>query len=228
MINKTAAHRLETLRRAYAGGGAGCRRRRSAWRPTGGLFALNSYENRVYQLGAGERAAGAEVLPAGALERRADRRGAPVHGRACRGRVAGGGARSASTARRCSGTANSALRPSPGCAAARRSSMRPRRGRSSGAAWRGCIRSARGGRSRRARASACSASGWEARAQVLGSELLPEALHERYSSVSGALLERVSAAFDAAAGDARDPPARGLPSGESAVERARAGVRGPR
>ena len=42
--------------------------------------------------------------------------------------------------------------------------------------------------------------GWEARALVLGSELLPEALHERYSSVSGALLERVSAAFDAAAG----------------------------
>jgi len=41
--------------------------------------------------------------------------------------------------------------------------------------------------------------GWEARAQVLASELLPEALHERYSSVSGALLERVSAAFAAAA-----------------------------
>jgi Ser/Thr protein kinase RdoA (MazF antagonist) len=42
--------------------------------------------------------------------------------------------------------------------------------------------------------------GWEARAQVLASELLPEALRERYTSVSGALLERVSAAFDAAAG----------------------------
>ena len=42
--------------------------------------------------------------------------------------------------------------------------------------------------------------GWDARALVLASELLPEALHERYSSVSGALLERVSAAFDAAAG----------------------------
>jgi Ser/Thr protein kinase RdoA (MazF antagonist) len=42
--------------------------------------------------------------------------------------------------------------------------------------------------------------GWEARAQVLASELLPAALHERYSSVSGALLERVSAAFAAAAG----------------------------
>jgi Ser/Thr protein kinase RdoA (MazF antagonist) len=40
--------------------------------------------------------------------------------------------------------------------------------------------------------------GWEARAQVLASELLPEALHERYSSVSGALLEKVSAAFSAA------------------------------
>jgi Ser/Thr protein kinase RdoA (MazF antagonist) len=42
--------------------------------------------------------------------------------------------------------------------------------------------------------------GWEARTQVLASTLLPEALHERYSSVSGALLERVSAAFAAAAG----------------------------
>ena len=41
--------------------------------------------------------------------------------------------------------------------------------------------------------------GWEARAQVLASELLPEALRERYSSVSGALLERVTAAFAAAA-----------------------------
>jgi Ser/Thr protein kinase RdoA (MazF antagonist) len=42
--------------------------------------------------------------------------------------------------------------------------------------------------------------GWEARAQVLASELLPEALSERYSSVSGALLERVTAAFAAASG----------------------------
>lgn len=40
--------------------------------------------------------------------------------------------------------------------------------------------------------------GWEARALVLASELLPEALTERYASVSGALLERVSAAFAAA------------------------------
>ena len=40
--------------------------------------------------------------------------------------------------------------------------------------------------------------GWEARAQVLASELLPQALRERYSSVSGALLEKVSAAFAAA------------------------------
>jgi len=41
--------------------------------------------------------------------------------------------------------------------------------------------------------------GWEARALILASKLLPEALHERYSSVSGALLERVNAAFVAAA-----------------------------
>jgi len=37
--------------------------------------------------------------------------------------------------------------------------------------------------------------GWEARTQVLASELLPQSLRERYSSVSGALLERVSQAF---------------------------------
>src|SRR5882762_3791551 len=42
--------------------------------------------------------------------------------------------------------------------------------------------------------------GWDARVQVLSSELLPEALRERYSTVSGALLERVSEAFAAAAG----------------------------
>ncbi len=40
--------------------------------------------------------------------------------------------------------------------------------------------------------------GWQARSQVLASELLPQALAERYSSVSGALLERVVAAFAAA------------------------------
>jgi Ser/Thr protein kinase RdoA (MazF antagonist) len=44
--------------------------------------------------------------------------------------------------------------------------------------------------------------GWEARAQVLGGELLPERLHERYASVSGALLERVSESF-AASGSVR-------------------------
>src|SRR5256885_8121996 len=42
--------------------------------------------------------------------------------------------------------------------------------------------------------------GWDARGQVLASALLPEALRERYSTVSGALLERVSEAFAAAAG----------------------------
>ncbi|HZO23479.1 MAG TPA: serine/threonine protein kinase [Steroidobacteraceae bacterium] len=37
--------------------------------------------------------------------------------------------------------------------------------------------------------------GWEAREQVLASELLPDYLHERYASVSGALLERVEQVF---------------------------------
>src|SRR5881227_3375583 len=45
--------------------------------------------------------------------------------------------------------------------------------------------------------------GWEARSQVLASELLPDALRERYVTVSGALLERVSEAFTAAAACAR-------------------------
>ena len=37
--------------------------------------------------------------------------------------------------------------------------------------------------------------GWEAREQVLAGELLPEYLHERYQSVSAALLERVEHVF---------------------------------
>ncbi len=40
--------------------------------------------------------------------------------------------------------------------------------------------------------------GWEAREQVLASELLPDYLHERYATVSGALLERVEQAFEQA------------------------------
>jgi Ser/Thr protein kinase RdoA (MazF antagonist) len=42
--------------------------------------------------------------------------------------------------------------------------------------------------------------GWEARRQLLGSPLLPDALRERYGTVSAALLERVEGAFAAAAG----------------------------
>jgi Ser/Thr protein kinase RdoA (MazF antagonist) len=38
--------------------------------------------------------------------------------------------------------------------------------------------------------------GWQARSQVLASPLLPEALRERYASVSTALLERIERAFD--------------------------------
>jgi Ser/Thr protein kinase RdoA (MazF antagonist) len=40
--------------------------------------------------------------------------------------------------------------------------------------------------------------GWEAREQVLTGALLPEFLHERYESVSAALLERVEQAFEEA------------------------------
>lgn len=41
--------------------------------------------------------------------------------------------------------------------------------------------------------------GWDSRKQVLASELLPEYLHERYASVSAVLLERVEQAFQEAA-----------------------------
>src|SRR5215471_17684907 len=98
--------------------------------PDGRLFALNSYENRVYQLGAGERQL---VLKFYRPARWSDAQIIEEHP----------------------------------------FSARPRIG--------------------------VQRLGWEARAQVLSSELLPEALRERYSSVSGALLERVSAAFAAAA-----------------------------
>jgi Ser/Thr protein kinase RdoA (MazF antagonist) len=45
--------------------------------------------------------------------------------------------------------------------------------------------------------------GWEAREQVLDGELLPEYLHERYESTSATLLEKVEQAFEQA-GDVRD------------------------
>ena len=45
--------------------------------------------------------------------------------------------------------------------------------------------------------------GWEAREQVLAEDLLPEYLRERYESVSATLLERVEQAFQEA-GDVRD------------------------
>ncbi|HWW81204.1 MAG TPA: serine/threonine protein kinase, partial [Steroidobacteraceae bacterium] len=45
--------------------------------------------------------------------------------------------------------------------------------------------------------------GWEAREQVLSGELLPENLHARYESVSATLLERVEQTFQEA-GDVRD------------------------
>ena len=61
--------------------------------PDGRLLALNSYENRVYQVGIEDsRAAGGEVLPSRSLERRRHRRGARLRPRAGRRRAAGGGA----------------------------------------------------------------------------------------------------------------------------------------
>ena len=75
--------------------------------------------------------------------------------------------------------------------------MRRRRGSSSAARSRGCTRSARGAHSLVRPHLGVQRLGWEARSQVLESELLPAGLTERYSSVSGALLERVTEGFAA-------------------------------
>ena len=67
--------------------------------------------------------------------------------------------------------------------------------------------------------------GWQARAQVLNGTLLPERQQERYAQVSSALLEKVAGSFALAGGLCGDPPARGLPPRQPPVERAGPGVR---
>jgi Ser/Thr protein kinase RdoA (MazF antagonist) len=165
--------------------------------PDGRLFALNSYENRVYQLGAGERQL---VLKFYRPARWSDAQIAEEH----------------------QFTAELADAELPVAAPLRidgQTLLRYREFRFAAFPWmrgrapeldapearallgRSIARlhqvGARRPFSARPRVSV-ERLGWEARAQVLSSELLPEALHERYSSVSGALLERVSSLFAAA------------------------------
>ena len=210
-----------TLCRAYAGGCAGCRRR-VGLAPDGRLFALNSYENRVYQLGAGDEQL---VLKFYRPARWSDAQIAEEHQFTAELAEAELPVAAPLTieARRCFSTASSALRLSPGCAGAPRSSMRPRRGRSSAGRWHGYIRSARGGRSRYARVSASQRLGWEARAQVLRERVAARGLRSATPRSAGAARE-VEAVFDAGRRRARDPHSRRLPPRESAVERAGSGV----
>src|SRR5216110_1548442 len=165
--------------------------------PDGRLFALNSYENRVYQLGAGEgqlvlkfyrprRWTDAQIVEENQFPAERRRHGEPG------GRELGGETllryhefrfaafpwmrgRSpeldAPEARQILGRSVARLHQ---VGAVQPFAARPRIG--------------------------IERLGWEARSQVLASELLPDALRERYVTVSGALLERVSEAFTAAAG----------------------------
>jgi Ser/Thr protein kinase RdoA (MazF antagonist) len=167
--------------------------------PDGRLFALNSYENRVYQLGAGERLL---VLKFYRPARWSDAQIAEEH----------------------QFTAELAAAELPVAAPlviARETLFRYREFRFAAFPWmrgrapeldapearqilgRTLARIHQIGATRAFRARlriGVQRLGWEARAQVLESELLPAALHQQYASISGALLERVSTAFAAAAG----------------------------
>jgi Ser/Thr protein kinase RdoA (MazF antagonist) len=167
--------------------------------PDGRLFALNSYENRVYQLGAGEQQL---VLKFYRPSRWSDAQIAEEH---------------QFTAE----LAAAELPVAAPLAVAQQTLLRYRQFRFAAFPWmRGRPPELDAPEARQllgrslARLHAVGATrafvarprigverlGWEARAQVLASALLPDALRERYASVSGALLERVSAAFAAAEG----------------------------
>src|SRR5580658_91123 len=171
----------------------------SGLEPDGRLFALNSYENRVYQLGAGERQL---VLKFYRPARWSDAQIAEEH----------------------LFTAELAAAELPVAAPLeieRQTLFRYREFRFAAFPWmrgrapeldepearqllgRTLARLHQVGATRafaRRQHISVERLGWQARAQVLASTHLPEAMRERYSSVSGALLERVSAAFTAAAG----------------------------
>src|SRR5580700_689998 len=128
--------------------------------PDGRLFALNSYENRVYQLGAGERQL---VLKFYRPARWSDAQIGEEHELTAE--------LAAAEARQLLGRSLARVHQ---VGATRPFRLRPQIG--------------------------VERLGWQARQQVLASELLPQALHASYASVSAALLERASGAFGAAGG----------------------------
>ena len=167
--------------------------------PDGRLFALNSYENRVYQLGAGD---GQMVLKFYRPARWSDEQIGEEHEltrelAAAELPVAAPLAMDGQTLFRYAGFRFAAFpwmrgRPPELDAPEARQIL----GRTIAR-----IHQVGGARPFRARERiGVQRLGWEARAQVLASELLPAALRERYSSVSGALLERVTGAFASASG----------------------------
>ena len=94
--------------------------------PDGRLFALNSYENRVYQLGAGERQL---VLKFYRPARWSDAQIAEEHNFTAELALAElpvAAPAADRRRRRCCATGTSASRPSRGCAGVPRSWMRPR------------------------------------------------------------------------------------------------------
>ena len=143
--------------------------------PDGRLFALNSYENRVYQLGSDTCTL---VLKFYRPARWSDAQISEEHEFTAELAAAELPVAAPLRHRRAHAAALSVIfasPPSPSCAGAPRSWMPRKPARSSAAALRGCTRSAPGAPSPCARASGCERLGWEARAQVLESELLPRA-----------------------------------------------------
>jgi Ser/Thr protein kinase RdoA (MazF antagonist) len=167
--------------------------------PDGRLFALNSYENRVYQLGAGERQLVLKFYRPG---RWSDAQIAEEHTftaelAAAELPVAAPLSIDAQTLFRYREFRFAAFPWMRGRAPELdEPEARPLRGRTVARLHQiGALHPFRV----RPRISV-ERLGWQARSQVLESTHLPEAMRERYSSVSGALLERVSAAFANAAG----------------------------
>src|SRR4029077_14747158 len=167
--------------------------------PDGRLFALNSYENRVYQVGAGE---GQLVLKFYRPHRWSDAQIAEEHQftaelAAAELAVAAPLAIGGGTLLRYHEFRFAAFPLVRGRAPELASPEAPQilRRRLARLHQVGAVRAF----ATRARVGV-ERLGWEARAQVLACELLPDALRERYATVSGALLERVSEAFAAAAG----------------------------
>jgi len=164
--------------------------------PDGRLFALNSYENRVYQLGAGERQlvlkfyrparwSDAQILGEHAFAAELAAAELPVAAP-----LALGGSTLLSFGRYRFAAFPWMRGRAPELDAL---SARELLGRSLARLHQVGARRAFAHRPH----ISIERLGWEARAHVLRDGLLPERLHERYASVSGALLERITAAFAA-------------------------------